>query len=696
MRCSDIEKELSPLSRLWILRILVKLDGYKKFLNFDRRTFYYEKDELASLLGLPDPPSSEKDINGKRARRQILQQLEALLDDAEAHAPKQSFSNLLRNNIQALSEHIGLSETDRHLLEFAAALKSDSIISDAADYLGELNLRKLVHVLSVILDIPGNDISASLQSNSPLTQSGLLTVDSRHRYHLSSKIEVLSNDFAEQVSFMPLNLPSLMHEFITESSKAKLTLEDYPHLSSFIDVLRPYMRQAIDNGRKGVNVLLYGAPGTGKSELARAIAQELNCTLFESSSEDSSGNARDGESRLKAFRFVQCLFARQKNTLLAFDEAEDIFRGGFFSLSIADRHKGWLNHMLENNPVPTIWLTNSIDSLDAAFARRFDLVQEIPIPPKPIREKILNDAAGGMLSASAVKRLAESEHLSPAVVQRSAAVVKAIQDDLPESPDKVMETLIANTMTAQGLKRIPKKDPARLPDVYDPAFINTDIDMAELAAGVKQSRSARICLYGAPGTGKTAFGRWLAEQLEAPLHIKRASDILSMWVGQAEKNIAHAFRQAEMENAVLLIDEVDSFLRDRKNAQRSWEVSQVNEMLTQMEAFPGVFIASTNLMDGLDEASLRRFDLKVKFQYLRPEQALELFRRHCAGLGLADDDESSTLIRSLTNLAPGDFAAVIRQSRFHPLKTAGDFARALQNECAIKKNGAKQPIGFRY
>ena len=94
-----------------------------------------------------------------------------------------------------------------------------------------------------------------------------------------------------------------------------------------------------------------------------------------------------------------------------------------------------------------------------------------------------------------------------------------------------------------------------------------------------------------------------------------------MWVGGSEKNIAKAFKDAVDDKALLLIDEVDSFLQNRQGASRSWEVTSVNEMLTQMEQFPGIFIASTNMMHGLDQAALRRFDLKVRFDYLLPEQA---------------------------------------------------------------------------
>ena len=180
-----------------------------------------------------------------------------------------------------------------------------------------------------------------------------------------------------------------------------------------------------------------------------------------------------------------------------------------------------------------------------------------------------------------------------------------------------------------------------------------------------------------------------------PLLVRRASDLLSMYVGEAEKNIARAFREAEDDGALLLIDEVDSFLQDRRGAQRSWEVTQVNEMLTQMESFAGVFIASTNLMDGLDPAALRRFDLKVKLDYLRAPQAWALLQRHCVQLGLAAPSAAlRTRLDRLHQLTPGDFAAVLRQQRLRPLPSADALVAALEIECALKNGGARNSIGF--
>ena len=345
--------------------------------------------------------------------------------------------------------------------------------------------------------------------------------------------------------------------------------------------------------------------------------------------------------------------------------------------------------------MPTLWLSNSISGLDPAFMRRFDMVIELPIPPRKQRECIIREACADLLDTERVARIAESESLAPAVVTRVASVVRSIRDELGQTgAASAIERLISNTLEAQGHKPILRNDPDRLSSAYDPAFIHADADLAHIAAGLVQSKSGRLCLYGPPGTGKTAYGRWLADQMGIPLLMRRASDVMSKRVGENEKNIAQAFRQAEQEGALLLMDEVDSFLQDRRGAERGWEVSLVNEMLTQLESFPGVFIASTNLMDGLDQAALRRFDLKVKFDFLKPEQACELLRRYCTVLAMAAPGaEQLARLKRLHNLTTGDFAAVAHQKHFRPITSPASLIAALEAECVVKA-GTKAVIGF--
>jgi SpoVK/Ycf46/Vps4 family AAA+-type ATPase len=167
-----------------------------------------------------------------------------------------------------------------------------------------------------------------------------------------------------------------------------------------------------------------------------------------------------------------------------------------------------------------------------------------------------------------------------------------------------------------------------------------------------------------------------------------------MYVGETEQNIARAFERAQEAGAVLMIDEVDSFLQDRRNATRSWETTQVNEMLTQIESYSGVLIVSTNLMDNIDPASLRRFDLKAKFDYLKPEQAVTLLSRCAEQLKIsAPTERENREIQQLRTITPGDFATIMRQNRFRPMTRVAEIIGALHAECSLKPSTGKA-IGF--
>jgi len=122
------------------------------------------------------------------------------------------------------------------------------------------------------------------------------------------------------------------------------------------------------------------------------------------------------------------------------------------------------------------------------------------------------------------------------------------------------------------------------------------------------------------------------------------------------------FREAEAEKAVLLLDEADSFLQDRRHAQRTYEVTEVNEMLQGMERFAGIFICTTNLMDSIDQAALRRFTFKIQFRPLTREQRERMFVVEALdGDTSALTDELRVRLAAMEQLCPGDFAAVKRQ-----------------------------------
>ncbi|OGB03010.1 MAG: hypothetical protein A3E79_08830 [Burkholderiales bacterium RIFCSPHIGHO2_12_FULL_61_11] len=223
---------------------------------------------------------------------------------------------------------------------------------------------------------------------------------------------------------------------------------------------------------------------------------------------------------------------------------------------------------------------------------------------------------------------------------------------------------------------------------YDLAMLNVEsrFEVPRIVQALQSRGHGTLCFYGPPGTGKTALAEHIASALGQPLIVKQASDLMSKYVGETEQNMAAMFREAELEKAVLLLDEADSFLQDRRGAQRTYEVTEVNEMLQGMERHAGIFICTTNLLESLDQAALRRFTFKIKFMPLTRAQREAMFVTEAlagdaALLGVA----MTNRLGQLTQLCPGDFAAVKRQALILAAElSAEEFLAQLEAEHRIK------------
>ena len=612
------------------------------------------------------------------------------------------FNGVLADNLRNLQRLLNLSEMDIRILGFLCLLNYSKRFNEMAEGLGDMTRRDLTTMLSCLLSASDTQIDKALGKHGKLLQTGLIRVNTEHNSSLEYKAELLAGlaDSLFQTNSDPL---VMLDGFFTASRPAELTLADFPHLQEDSETLAAYIQtkqatvqdDASSAAPSAINILVYGEPGTGKTQWVKALADHLAMTLYDISSEDRDGEAMAKVERLGAYRLAQAALAQQGQSVILFDEVEDAFNGSSELLTRGRRvhsNKAWMNTLLETNPVPAFWLTNDIRQIDPAFIRRFDRVIAMPVPPKAVRLALLKRLCAPLnLRDSWLNALAEQRTLVPAVIERAVSVLATTH--AKPVPAETVEPLLLNRIN-QTLKAQQKK-PLTLkhqPDAitYSLDYIHCDADLAELVAGIAQAKQARLCLYGLPGTGKSAFGHYLAHTLDQPLMVKRASDLISAYVGETEQNLAAAFEQAREEGAVLQIDEADSFLHSRDNAQRSWEVTKINELLTQLESFEGVFIASTNRMDDLDAAAMRRFDLKLEFKSLKAEQAWSLFNdlfKDKPEYDLASETyaDIKQQLSQLNQLTPGDFAVVQRQSRLGLQKLTPEKALAvLQAECRHK------------
>jgi len=194
---------------------------------------------------------------------------------------------------------------------------------------------------------------------------------------------------------------------------------------------------------------------------------------------------------------------------------------------------------------------------------------------------------------------------------------------------------------------------------FDFGMVNCNSDLKDLTKKLKASKQTNygILLYGESGCGKSYFGQYLAQELGMPIIKKRASDLIDKFVGQTEKNIKDAFMEAKQKKAVLLFDEADSFLFDRKYAQRDFECASTNELLTQMEDHPYPFIMTTNLKEKIDKASLRRFLFKIKFEYMTEKNVQAGVKTYFG----KDFELKKDQLKELKYITAGDFKTAKRK-----------------------------------
>ena len=680
---------------IWSLRTLLRLEGLKN--GYGSHFGFSPEDLDGEFLGIDGPIPEDWNFDDCIC---LLEQRLALL---ERQAP--GFDAVLDFNLHRLSRHLGLNEVESRLLVFLVMLGAERRLARIADSIPDhyISARRIYFTLAEILDFSESEVRQALSREARLFRLGLVRLNPGWPRDLESFFEVMEG-LDDALLLEHENVYAMLQSFFTEMQPSSLQWEDYDYLSRSVEDLFSYLKAQLEDSEPGSNVLIHGQPGTGKTELARLLVQRLSAQGFEIGNADPHGEPKPGKERIKALSLAQGVLEKESNSVLVFDEIEDVFSDHFDFLDLflgrqrrgaGGYSKGWFNQLLESNPVPTLWISNRVDGLDPALLRRFDFVLELPNPPQPVRRRVLQRSLPeGLVSERWLDRVSQHEPVTPALMDRAARVALRMGCEQQEQAEEAMTRRINAWCRAMSLP--PLKPRGSQPMTYRPDLLNTDLPIEEVIDGLCESGFGRLCLYGVPGSGKTAMGRHLAERLQRPLLVKRASSLLDKFVGETEKRIAKMFEEAEMQQAVLMLDEADSLLRSRSSARNRWEVTQVNELLTQMETFEGVFICSTNLMDELDEATLRRFDIKIRFDALTREQSWGLFHQVLQDHEQeSDDGEWKSRLAVLEGLTPGDFATVIRRLTISRKPcTAGNLFQGLRDELALRQQRNGRSIGF--
>lgn len=671
-------------------------------------------------LGNDDPDDIlsflSKDILHRRKMWREMTQLYQKRKDEYTEALKNPNRNksALEIRLKEMAEIFELNEQEVHLIIAIFLNHTHSI--DLGDFdLGRFRSGEKIIALARILGTTDIEVSAMLDETKNISKYGLVDNDlDMDRTFISYLSGISSKPLAERfwTEYQGEVLPWNFHGKLAEKHG---------------EVLKKMIKSKSEND--GISAILYGVPGSGKTSFAASLAADLGKKLyFIAQNDEGSGSHRMSYS--PAFRYAALAVAQKQldkqNSILVVDECDKLVEntsvgGGFLSMVFGSdiagsrdgESKGQLNNVIDNNKHIVLWICNSKQSaIDPSSRRRFDYNIFFDELSNTARTYIWRNAlkfynCEGKLSEEFISSVSSRYSVNPGGISqavKNAAMLSRQNSDInfeqevmvflkahcsllgiQESPEELMEP--ARDYSLDGINI---RSGIKLPRLIDAC--RSFLDSSALTSDIRDQPRMNLLLFGVPGAGKTEFVKYLAKQLGKKLCIKNASDLLNKYVGGTEQRIAAAFAEAESNDEILFIDEGDSLLGARDNAMRSWEVSQVNTLLAEMERFRGIFIVGTNLIQKLDQAALRRFSFRLHFDYLTNEgkeifyntyftKALELPE-------LSEGDKAKLF--AIEQMTPSDFRNV-RQQFFYLNDTNlnnSEIIEALAAEITSKTSGS--------
>ncbi len=453
-------------------------------------------------------------------------------------------------------------------------------------------------------------------------------------------------------------------------------------------------------------ILLYGPPGSGKTLIARAVANETGAFFFLiNGPEIMSKLAGESESNLrKAFEEAE----KNSPAIIFIDEIDSIApkrekTQGEVERRIVSQLLTLMDGLKARSHVIVMGATNRPNSIDAALRRfgRFDREIDIGVPDEVGRLEILRIHTKNMKLDPDVdlERISKDTHGfvgADLAALCTEAALQCIREkmDVIDLEDDTIDAEILNSMgvsndhfqTALGISNPSalRETVVEVPNVTWEDIGGLEQVKRELQEVVQypvehpekfekfgMAPSKGVLFYGPPGCGKTLLAKAIANECQANFISVKGPELLTMWFGESEANVREIFDKARQSApCVLFFDELDSIANQRgSSAGDSGAADRViNQLLTEMDGMNAkktVFIiGATNRPDIIDTALLRPGRLDQLIYIPLPDDAsrLQIFKANLRKSPVAPDVDLTLLAKYTNGFSGADITEICQRA----------------------------------